>query len=83
MREFRKEELALYNGKDGTPAYAAYKGIVYDVSDSFLWKNGEHEVLHHAGMDLTDVMEQAPHGGDVLDKFPVVGTMQCSDEKEF
>jgi len=82
MREFSKEELALYNGKNGAPAYAAYKGKVYDVSGSFLWKDGDHQVLHNAGMDLTDVMEQAPHCGDVLDKFPVVGTLLCADRKE-
>jgi predicted heme/steroid binding protein len=76
MKEFSKEELARYNGKNGAPAYAAYKGNVYDVSGSFLWNDGNHQVLHNAGADLTDAMEQAPHGRDVLGKFPVVGTLQ-------
>jgi len=75
MKEFTEEELAQYNGKNGNPVYVVYKGKVYDVSASFLWKGGIHQVLHSAGVDLTDALEQAPHGGDVLEKFPVVGVL--------
>ena len=67
MKEFTEEELAQYNGKNGNPVYVAYKGKVYDVSASFLWKDGAHQVLHSAGVDLTDALGQAPHGGDVLE----------------
>jgi len=73
MKEYSKEELARYNGKNGNPAYVVYKGKVYDVSASFLWKDGTHQVLHSAGVDLTDALEQAPHGRDVLERFPIVG----------
>ncbi len=73
MRQFTSEDLARYNGRDGMPAYVAYKGRVYDVSDSFLWQGGRHQVLHDAGADLTAALEQAPHGEDLLDRFPVVG----------
>ena len=76
MKEFTKEELARYNGKNGTPAYVAYKGKVYDVSDSFLWRSGSHQVLHKAGTDLTDAIKQAPHSTDVLKKFPLIGIIQ-------
>jgi predicted heme/steroid binding protein len=75
MRTFTRKELARYNGKNGTPAYIAYNGKLYDVSSSFLWRNGNHQVLHNAGVDLTDSLEQAPHGADLLEKFPVVGTL--------
>jgi len=78
MKEFTENELTQYNGKNGNPAYIVYKGKGYDVSGSFLWKDGTHQVLHSAGVDLTDAIEQAPHGGDVLEKFPVVGTMRAS-----
>ncbi len=86
MKVFTKEEVAQYNGKNGNPAYVIYKGKVYDVSASFLWKDGTHQVLHSAGVDLTNAMEQAPHGGDVLEKFPVVGIlhgagMSCTPSK--
>ena len=76
MKEFTKEELALYNGKNGKPTYVSYKGKVYDVSTSFLWKDGNHQVLHEAGVDLTAAMEQAPHGEEALEKFPVIGILR-------
>lgn len=75
MKRSSKEELARYNGKNGAPAYIAYKGKVYDVSASFIWRNGRHQVLHNAGEDLTDSLEQAPHGVEMLERFPVIGTL--------
>ncbi|HIC86571.1 MAG TPA: cytochrome B5 [Desulfobacterales bacterium] len=59
MRRFTIEELARYNGKDGMPAHIAYRGQVYDVSSSFLWQSGRHQVLHEAGADLTAALDQA------------------------
>jgi predicted heme/steroid binding protein len=79
MEEFTEEELALYDGKNGKPAYVAYKGKVYDVSASFLWKGGNHQVLHDAGVDLTAAMERAPHGEAALENFPVVGLLRNRD----
>ncbi|MDH5483157.1 MAG: cytochrome B5 [Candidatus Bathyarchaeota archaeon] len=76
MKEFTEKELAQYDGKNGNPVYVAYKGKVYDVSSSFLWKDGTHQVFHSGGVDLTDALEQAPHGGDVLEKFPVIGILR-------
>ena len=76
MKSFSKEELARYNGKNGAPAYVAYKGKVYDVSASFIWRNGRHQVLHNAGLDLTNSLEQAPHGAAMLERFPVIGTLR-------
>jgi len=81
VKEFTEEELARYNGKNGAPAYIAYKGKVYDVSDSFLWRNGSHQVLHNAGADLTEAIEQAPHSADVLKKFPMVGALNSQGRK--
>jgi predicted heme/steroid binding protein len=79
MKEFTEGELAQYNGENGKPAYVAYKGKVYDVSASFLWKDGNHQVLHKAGVDLTAAMEQAPHGEEALERFPVVGILRNTD----
>jgi predicted heme/steroid binding protein len=78
MKEFTKEDLAQYKGKNGKPVYVAYKGKVYDVSDSFLWKDGTHQVLHSAGEDLTDELQQAPHGEELLEKFPIVGILRST-----
>ncbi len=78
MRQFTKEELARYDGKEGRPAYIACNGKVYDVSKSFLWQKGNHQVLHRAGADLTKALKQAPHGKDLLERFPVVGTLESN-----
>jgi len=75
VKRFSRAELARYNGKNGAPAYLAYKGKVYDASNSFHWKNGRHQVLHSAGEDLTDGLEQAPHGVDLLERLPVIGLL--------
>jgi predicted heme/steroid binding protein len=77
MKIFTAKELARYDGKNGKPAYVAYKGKVHDVTKSFLWKNGRHQVLHSAGADLTHEIAQAPHSGDMLAKFRVVGLLHA------
>jgi predicted heme/steroid binding protein len=74
MKEFTLEELKAYNGRDGKPAYVAYKGMVYDVTESSMWSDGDHEGMHEAGMDLTVEHEDAPHDEHVLD-FPEVGKL--------
>jgi predicted heme/steroid binding protein len=74
IKEYTLEELAEYNGKNGT-AYVAYQGNVYDVSNSDLWKGGIHKG-HTAGKDLTEEMGKAPHGPEILKGFPVVGTLK-------
>ncbi|MBC7345471.1 MAG: cytochrome B5 [Clostridia bacterium] len=75
MRVYSREELARYDGREGRPAYVAYKGKVYDVSSSFLWRDGRHQAVHRAGEDLTEAMGKAPHGEEFLLKFPVVGIL--------
>ena len=74
MKLFTIEELKKYDGSQGI-AYVAYKGKVYDVSQSFQWKKGVHQIRHHAGLDLTAALKQAPHTPDLLFKFPVVGKL--------
>lgn len=78
MRKFTEKELARYDGRNERPAYVGYKGKVYDISSSFLWKDGTHQVLHKAGVDLTAALKQAPHSEDVLKKFPVVGILHSA-----
>ena len=76
MREFAKNELEKNNGKNGAPAFIACNGKIFDVSGSFLWKKGYHQVLHVAGEDLTDHLLNAPHGIELLERFPVVGILK-------
>ncbi|MCW4044192.1 MAG: cytochrome B5 [Candidatus Bathyarchaeota archaeon] len=74
-KKFTLEELAEYDGKNGKPAYVAYKGKVYDVSTSSFWLDGDHFGAHQAGKDLTEELEMAPHGGEVLERTKLVGTV--------
>lgn len=75
MRRFTRKDLAECDGRDGAPAYIAYEGKVYDVTDSFLWQRGRHQVLHTAGEDLTGGLDGAPHGEDLLERVPMVGVL--------
>lgn len=73
--EFSLGELRRFDGKDGRKAYIAFGGKVYDVTTSYYWRNGMHQVLHEAGCDLTTEMKDAPHGDDLLARFPIVGRL--------
>jgi predicted heme/steroid binding protein len=74
-RKVTKQELEENNGKNGKPAYFAYNGKVYDVTDSGLWADGDHLGMHQAGKDLTGEMDAAPHREDNLERVKYVGTL--------
>jgi len=74
-RKFTLEELKQYDGRNGRPAYIAYKGKVYDVTESYLWIDGDHQGQHVAGKDLTEEMALAPHGEEMLQKVKLVGVL--------
>jgi predicted heme/steroid binding protein len=74
-KKFTLEELKKYDGIDGKPAYIAYKGKVYDVSDNYLWIDGDHQGEHGAGKDLTEEMANAPHGEETLENVKLVGVL--------
>lgn len=70
------DQLKEFDGKNGRPAYVAVNGVIYDVTQSRLWRGGEHDPSHGeawAGRDLTDVLELSPHGDKHIKQFPVVG----------
>ena len=81
-RPFTVEELAQYDGKEGRPAYVAFKGKVYDATNSRLWRNGKHAAGHLAGTDLTEAFAKAPHGEDVLTRLPILGTLTKKESLE-
>lgn len=68
------QQLSLRNGNDKPEIWVAFKGIIYDVSESRLWKNGKH-YEHWAGQDLTSELKDAPHSDSVFKKFNVVGKL--------
>ena len=73
---FTLEELKKFNGKNGNKAYVAVNGIVYDVTHSKLWKNGEHKGQHEAGKDLTyEITELSPHGLKKLENVYKIGLL--------
>ncbi len=76
MKIINLEELKKFNGKNGNKAYIAYKGGIYDVTESFLWKGGKHQVTHYAGTDLTGKLQKAPHRIESLEKFPIIGKLK-------
>ncbi len=74
-QKFTLEQLKQYDGKEGRRAYIAYKGKVYDVTDDFLWVDGDHQGEHVAGKDLTAEMANAPHGEETLERVKLVGVL--------
>ena len=75
-KEFTLDELKEYDGQNGNKAYVAVDGVVYDVTDVGAWKNGEHKNGITAGKDLSEEINQSPHGKDVLEDLPVVGKLK-------
>ena len=74
---YTKFQLALRNGQDKPEIWVAYKGVIYDVSESRLWKNGKH-YEHWAGQDLTDELKDAPHSASVFERFKAIGVLMKS-----
>lgn len=75
LKVFTLDELAKDNGQNGQPAYVAYKGSVYDVSNVPQWRNGTHNG-EKAGTDITNDLSKSPHGDSVIANLPKVGTLQ-------
>jgi len=72
LPEFTRAQLALRNGVDKDEVWFAFKGLIYDVTLSKLWRQGKH-YEHWAGQDLTDELKDAPHTKNVFLKFRIVG----------
>ena len=78
--EMTPDELMVFDGKEGRRALVAVEGIIYDVTESRLWKNGKH-TRHLAGNDLSAELKQAPHDAAKLLSFPEVGTLVAGHKK--
>ncbi len=76
--ELDKPALEKFNGKEGKPTYVAAEGKIYDVTQSKLWKNGLHMNRHQAGQDLSGLLAAAPHGLEVLQRYPHVGILKAT-----
>jgi predicted heme/steroid binding protein len=80
-QDLTTEELHSFDGKEGRPAFVAYRGRIYDVTKSTLWKDGSHARKHLAGSDLTDALKTAPHAEDKILAMPEVGKLIAAGQK--
>lgn len=75
LKKYSRAQLALRNGQDKPQIWVALRGIIYDVTDSRLWRAGKH-YEHWAGQDLTDELAEAPHTDKVFEKFKAIGLLE-------
>ena len=66
--------MSLRNGQDKPETWIAYKGMVYDVTHSKMWRQGKH-YEHWAGQDLTDELKDAPHTEIVFERLQIIGRL--------
>ena len=67
-------ELLMYDGTNGNPAYIAYSGVLYDVTDHSAWTSGSHQGAD-AGTDVTAAFDAGPHGLSILSGLVIVGEL--------
>lgn len=68
-------QLSENDGKSGNKCYVAISGSVYEIKGSNKWVNGNHlesEGKATCGRDLTEVMNDSPHGISILTTSPKV-----------
>jgi predicted heme/steroid binding protein len=75
LHQYTKSQLALRNGQDKPEIWVAYNGIIYDVTESRLWRKGQH-YEHWAGQDLTPELADAPHTHEVFVRFKAIGQLK-------
>jgi predicted heme/steroid binding protein len=66
------QELSMYDGQNGMPAYVAYNGMIYDVTYESAWAGGSHQGIT-AGQDITPFIDSSPHGSAILDGLELIG----------
>jgi predicted heme/steroid binding protein/uncharacterized membrane protein len=75
MNRLTLSDVQKRNASDSDEILIVHQGKVYDVSQSAKWQGGSHMKRHRAGEDLTQAMTVAPHGEEVLEKFPIVADL--------
>lgn len=76
---FTAEELARYDGVDGHQCLVAVDGDVYLIEGFALWSMGRHtpsDGRARCGLDLTDVIDESPHGRTKLQLLEKVGALE-------
>lgn len=75
LPEYTRAQLALRNGQDKPEVWVAFRGRIYAVTGSRLWRKGWH-YEHWAGQDLTEELKDAPHTEKVFEKFNIIGKLK-------
>lgn len=68
------EQLSMYDGKNGKPAYVAINGLIYDVTNNAAWAAATHFGLT-AGRDLTGAFNSCHGGQQILGSLKVIGKL--------
>lgn len=71
---FTLSDLALYTGTNGTTAYTAINGVIYDVTNVFT--NGMHQGIQIGGIDSTQIFASSPHSNQTLASLTVIGSLE-------
>ena len=71
---FTLNELSQYSGVNGTTAYIAVNGVIYDVTNEF--SNGQHKGMQLGGTDATDAFATSPHSASFLSSLTIVGSLE-------
>jgi len=77
-RSYTLEELAQYDGKDDQQCLVAVDGDVYLIEGFALWQMGEHLPSGgraRCGLELSEVINESPHGRSKLQLLKKVGTL--------
>lgn len=78
-RSYTVEELTQYDGKDENQCLVAVDGDVYLIQGFALWQMGEHLPSGgraRCGLDLTEVIDESPHGRSKLQLLRKVGNLE-------
>lgn len=72
--QYTEEELSVFNGTNGYPAYVAVDGIIYDVTSSPNWVKGSHKGVM-AGKNLTKEFYSCHTSKSLLTPYKKVGIL--------
>lgn len=84
QRSFTPQELARYDGVDGHQCLVAVDGDVYLIEGFALWSMGRHIPSGgraRCGLDLTDVIDESPHGKSKLRLLEMVGSFEGEEAR--
>ena len=73
---FTIAELSAYSGANGSTAYIAVDGVIYDVTNEYT--NGQHQGMQLGGTDASAAFASSPHSASTLAGLPIVGTLEGS-----